>query len=114
MLNKEQRKVLGALNSMYKSRCSYSMEAFYNSIRIYERYRVYQLCETLNSLGYFSLYVKNPSTHEIQNIELSYSGLNYLHDFHMELVLRCLKWLTDNLVGLAALTVSVIALLRTL
>lgn len=113
MLHYEQLKVLSVLNRMRKSNKPFSETEFLNQVKGFDRYRMIKLCETLKKEGYLDR-LTITKTNEITAIELSYSGITYLWSILCNILKGIWAWFTTNLVGLAALTVSVIALLRTL
>lgn len=50
----------------------------------------------------------------IKSGSLSYRGMTYKEENLANFLKKCLDWFTQNLVGLAALIVSIIALIRSL
>lgn len=113
MLRFEQRKVLKALNQIRKERASFSEVDLCNRAKVFERDKLAALCLSLQEQGYLHS-VKFGCGKAIQNLELSYLGMNYRREFVADVWKAVLRWFASNLVGLAALTVSIIALLRSL
>lgn len=112
MLNKDQRRVLKYLNQIDKANVSFSEVDFVNSTKIINRKKLLSLCRTLQSEEYIDKIVTRAPADEIVNVTLEYRGYIYLREFYWDMAKAIFKWLMDNLVGFAALVVSIIALLQ--
>ena len=112
MLDYEQRKVLRFLNEMRASRQPFSDTDLRNRTKIYDRDTLVKLCKELEREGYFED-LSLTLIMDIVNIELSYKGISYLKVQRKEFCIAVGRWFSENLVGLAALIVSIVALIRT-
>ena len=104
-----QRKVLRQLNKMRRQ--PFSELELRNKTKIFDRDKLVALCRDLEKKGYLSV-LSVSQNNEIKNIKLSYRGMQYKEDHRRHILERSFDWFTQNLVGLAALIVSVIALLQ--
>lgn len=112
MLTLEQMRVLKTLNEMQESGEAFSETTFYNRLDRYKNDRIVKLCKKLEHDGYIEK-LSLVSSRRIDYIELTYSGMVYRRLFIKDCAKAILVWLANNLVGIAALIVSIIALLRT-
>ena len=112
MLNREQRKVLKYLNQIDKQNISFSEIDLYNATKIFHRKKLLRLCRTLQANDYIEKIVTRSPADEIVSISLDYRGYIYRREFAWDIIKAIFKWLMDNLVGFAALIVSIIALLQ--
>lgn len=112
-MKREFKTTLKVLNAMRKDQKSFDEARFLNGIRIFDREKVSKLCEELKALGYLDTLVID-SAKTIRSITLSYRGMTYKEENRAAFWKACLAWFTQNLVGLAALIVSIIALIRSL
>lgn len=108
----QQLKVLRELNRMYTAHEPFSEVTLRNNTKLFDRSRLLKLCSDLNQKGYFDVY-QTDRFQNITNIDLSYRGLCYRREFILEILSRCFAWFSAHIVELAALILSVIALLRT-
>lgn len=104
-----QRKVLRQLNKMRRQ--PFSEIELRNKTKFFDRDKLVALCRDLEKKGYLSV-LSVSQNNEIKNIKLSYRGMQYKEDRRRYLLSNSFAWFTQNLVGLAAFIVSVIALLQ--
>lgn len=112
MLTLEQMRVLKTLNEMQESGEAFSETTFYNQLKRYDNDRIIKLCEQLATDKYVEK-IQLTITGRLEHIELKYPGMVYRRLFVKDCIKAVLVWLANNLVGIAALLVSIIALLRT-
>lgn len=113
MLTLEQLRILRVLNRMRKLNQAFSQIEFEKSAKIPNKEKLYALCESLDEQGYFKFFAYNLAL-EITQIALSYKGMTYIQVIVMNFMKKTFIWLSDHIIELAALILSVIALLRTL
>ncbi len=107
---REQRKILKALNQMQKQ--PFTETELHNLTKIFDRSKLVKLCRDLKEKGYLESFSESHNT--ITSIELSYKGIIYKQIIRTKILNNCFTWFSEHILELAALILSVIALLRTL
>lgn len=111
MLNREQRKALKYLNAMRKTPAYFDADTFYRKMKTSDIERIALLCEDLQKAGWLKN-VDETVSRRLQNIDFEYKGLNYKAEFRKQILVAVSSWIFDNIVSLAALVVSIIALVN--
>lgn len=111
MLNREQRKALKYLNAMRRTPAYFDADTFYRKMKTSDIERMFLLCKDLQKTGWIKDVHENISQ-RLQNVELEYKGLNYKAEFRKQIFVAVSSWIFDNIVSLAALVVSIIALVN--
>lgn len=107
---REKRNVLKVLNKMRDK--PFSDTELRNATKIFDREKMTKLCCELKSEGFLDSFLHNQNT--IISIELSYKGIIYKQIIRTEILKSCFAWFSEHILELAALILSLIALLRTL
>ena len=110
-LNKEQRKVLKALNDIHTENITFNQVNFMNRIKRFDRDKVARCCESLHPE--FISVVTITQRSEIKDLQLSYNGFHYTQKLREDLFHRIFTWFSDHIIELLALILSIFALLRT-
>jgi len=112
-MNREQKKVLTALNTIRLSGRPFSATELHNLTKIYDRYKMVKLCDSLKKSGYLDALSVNQQK-EITVVCLSYRGITFRQEARKEF----LHYVSDKwidflalLSSIAALVISLIALL---
>ena len=114
MLFYPQLRILRSLNAMRRERCRFTETELYNRVRLYDRWKMVKFCEGLQEMGYITLSLDPVVSDTIRSISLTAKGASYSRAILWDCVFGLLRWFFNNLVAIAALVVSLVALLHTL
>lgn len=110
---REQRKILRELNKIRTQRLSYTEIDLYNRTKILDRDRLVKACKNLLDTGYLSD-LKIAGNKTITHIELSYNGIRYKSIRRQAFIRATWDWITDHMVDIIALILSIISLVYSL